>query len=292
MFETPPPPVVVPTPTPISEPQPPASIQQPVLFEELKGQEEDLNTAFFLPEYDDPPTEVTATSFADVHTMPMFNEAGAVNDAAIPRNTPSHAPLRKAPIRPVSPAQTPADLPAVLAEEVDAVDFFASPSSDQTTLVRSLRRWGPWFVAVLVLALGLQTALATRHWIVGFLPAARPHLEPLVSKIGYDLHAPRHLQALSLSSAEVRALEQVDRFVLSAVLVNRTKHNVRWPAFMLILNNPQGEPVARRVIYPNEFLDAAQIATGISGGAEHDLRVAFSIPGIKLGDYTLSLLYP
>jgi predicted Zn finger-like uncharacterized protein len=289
---------VAPPPIP-SAPTPPASIQQPVLFEELLGQEQDLNTAFFLPEYESS-GEVTNTNFADVHTVPMFDERGAVNDAAIARESPLHAPLKKpleirrpVPIPAPTPALSPARRPAALVkEEVDAVDFFASRESEQTTLVRSFRRWAPWFVAMLSLALGLQIALAARHWIVGLLPAARPHLEPTLRKLGYDLHAPRHLDVLSLSSAEVRALEQADRFVLSAVLVNRSKHNVRWPAFLLVLNNTQGEAVVRRVLYPQEFLEAPQIANGMSGGVEQDIRVAFSIPGIRLGDYTLSLLYP
>ncbi len=302
LFEAALPPTPAAAPAPPSPPMPPASIQQPVLFEELLGQEHDLNTAFFLPEYEEIDLEVANTNFADVHTVPMFDERGAVNDEAIARDIPKHAPLRKpvqarssvatpTPVSPSTPALKRRATP-LPTEEIDAVDFFASRESEQTTLVRSFRRWAPWFAAILALTLTAQIALASRHWIVGLFPAVRPQMEPILRTFGYDLNAPRHLDAISLSSAEVRALEQADRFVLSAVLVNRSKHHVRWPAFLLVLNNQQGEAVVRRVLHPQEFLDASQIANGMSASLEQEIRVAFSIPGIRLGDYTLSLLYP
>jgi predicted Zn finger-like uncharacterized protein len=233
----------------------------------------DLNTAFFLPEYELDDGTNPAPAHPDVHTLPMFNEAGAV----------VLQPVRVAPPAP--------------SEEVDAVDFFAGGASEQPTLVRSFKRFTPWVVTVLLLLAVVQALVVGRDWISAYFPDARPVLADTLQPLGLAVRAPRHLDVLSLTSTEIRATEQADQFQLVAVLVNRGGHTVAWPGFDLVLNNAQGEAIVKRVLSPQEFLppelqSADALTQGMRANSEREIRLRFSVPNVKFSDYALSLFYP
>jgi len=150
-----------------------------------------------------------------------------------------------------------------------------------------------WLVAALLaLALFGQALVAWRDTIAVRLPAAAPALARLIEPLGLTLEPPRTLSAVTIESFELQASGAPGRLVLSALIRNAADHPVRWPAMELTLTDAAGEVLVRKVLDPQDFLDAAEASHGMAPRSEHSLRLELSHAGTAPSGYAVSLFHP
>ena len=108
------------------------------------------------------------------------------------------------------------------------------------------------FAAALLL---LQVAVHERDRLVAMAPALKPWLVQLCEPIGCDIAPFQHIEAVEIVSTElVRAKDGTYRFELG--LRNNAVLPVAMPAVELSLTDRTGDAVVRRVVLPDDWVDA------------------------------------
>jgi hypothetical protein len=81
--------------------------------------------------------------------------------------------------------------------------------------------------------------------------------------------------------------------VLSATIKNRARFNQQYPSLELTLTDAQDQPVARRVLAPQNFLGAAvNTQAGFVASTEIVIKVQIEGSQVKAAGYRLYLFYP
>jgi predicted Zn finger-like uncharacterized protein len=148
---------------------------------------------------------------------------------------------------------------------------WASPNQDpepqaDVGFIRQARRQAAWasgparaalgalimFAAALLL---LQVAVHERDRLVAMAPALKPWLVQLCEPIGCDIAPFQYIEAVEIVSTElVRAKDGTYRFELG--LRNNAVLPVAMPAVELSLTDRTGDAVVRRVVLPDDWVDA------------------------------------
>ncbi len=159
-----------------------------------------------------------------------------------------------------------------------------------------------WALACLaaLLALGLQLVYVYRSSIATNVPMLRPLLElackPLDCSVGYA----RRLERIAITSSSLRtpqgaaasAAEGRSPMVLNVVMRNRFDKPQPWPALVLELTDISDTVVARKVLMPQDYLDAARAGGPFGAGAEVSLAVPVEVQGINVNGYQLDKFFP
>ncbi len=159
----------------------------------------------------------------------------------------------------------------------------------------------------LSLALGLTLAAQVAHhqrdWLAAHQPALKPWLSQWCSLVGCELKLLRQLDQLQVDHAAfVRAeSEGPDRYRLSLVVRNLAKTDLAWPAVDLVLNDANGQVMARRTLKVGDadWLVEAPVraSTGvrppeaINAAATGTLSWSLQLEDLTPAGYTAELFY-
>lgn len=181
-----------------------------------------------------------------------------------------------------SPTESMAD------EEGPLPEFLAQPQPRS----RLAWLWGLAAFAALAM-LGAQAAYRYRAEIAAAMPAARAPLDAACRALGCSVPLPRRPELMSIESSDLQADPRREGLiVLNAVLRNRAELPQAYPALELTLTDEAGEPVVRRVLLPDDYLEPERSREGIAPGAEASLRVYLDSSGARATSYRLYLFYP
>lgn len=159
----------------------------------------------------------------------------------------------------------------------------------------------------LSLALGLTLAAQVAHhqrdWLAAHQPALKPWLSQWCGLVGCELKLLRQLDQLQVDHAAfVRAeSEGPDRYRLSLVVRNLAQTDLAWPAVDLVLNDANGQVMARRTLKVGDadWLAEAPVraSTGvrppeaISAAATGTLSWSLQLEDLTPAGYTAELFY-
>jgi predicted Zn finger-like uncharacterized protein len=191
---------------------------------------------------------------------------------------------------PPSPPVIDTAVPAPVSSPEPAPAFLAPVRSQPT-------RRAAWavFATLAACGLALQAALAFRSEVAVLLPAARPQIEAACGLLGCDIRLPRRADLMSIESSDLQADKQRQGvIVLNALLRNRAPFAQEYPNLELTLTDQGDQPLVRRVLRPDDYLQdkRAAIGPGLGGGAEESVRVRIEAGGILATGYQLFLFYP
>lgn len=180
-------------------------------------------------------------------------------------------PSRRAPAK-----QADGPLPEFMAEE---------PSAPRLWL------WGG--LALLAAAALLAQLYRFRSEATIFFPELRPTLEALCRSAGCDLPLPQRPRLMSILSSDMHTEPQRDGIVVLNVLMRNTaRFPQQYPALELTLTY-DAKAVTRRLLAPQDYLDArraaVQIAQGIEAGGEESLRLYLDTRAVKANGYRLCI---
>jgi len=155
-----------------------------------------------------------------------------------------------------------------------------------------------WSLAALVMALALagQLAYAYRGELALLVPESRPWIEAACKRLGCAIPLPHHVELVSIEASELAAERGVPGMLtLSAALRNRASFAQAFPHLELTLTDAADQPVARRVLAPREYLDAAAAlradAGSFAAGAEQPVKLHIDAAGLNASGYRIFLFY-
>jgi predicted Zn finger-like uncharacterized protein len=214
----------------------------------------------------------------------------AEEPAPYPADAETGTPVEDSPAPPVIDAAEPAPelLPVSSPEPAPA---FLAPVQTQPA------RRAAWavFATLAACGLALQAALAFRSEVAVLLPAARPQIEAACGLLGCDVRLPRRADLMSIESSDLQAdTQRQGVIVLNALLRNRAPFAQEYPDLELTLTDQGDQPLVRRVLRPDDYLQdkRAAIGPGLGGGAEESVRVRIEAGGLLATGYQLFLFYP
>jgi predicted Zn finger-like uncharacterized protein len=243
--------------------------------------EENLNTAFFIPD----------TVLAP--TTQMMTEAF---ESRV--NRESTALLRSG--APKSALFDQSD-----EQELSAVNFFSG--DEQRKGMKGFANRNELFLAVagiaLVSLLLLQLLVGARHSMAAHFPSLSPAIEAISSLAGLKVETPRALDRLTIESFEFQASNTPDIYSLSAILRNGASHVVHWPAIELSLTDTAGSVLLRKVLLPGEYLKTMLPALGnvdlgqaekmgLKPIGELPIKLALEITDINPSGFSAAIFYP
>lgn len=225
---------------------------------------------------------IEATLNAD-EDLPVEKQA---ESAAPPAEEPAPYPADAEPGTPVGNPPSPHVIDAA-----DPAPAFLAPVRSQPT------RRAAWavFATLGACGLALQAALAFRSEVAVLLPAARPQIEAACGLLGCDIRLPRRADLMSIESSDLQAdTQRQGVIVLNALLRNRAPFAQEYPDLELTLTDQGDQPLVRRVLRPDDYLQdkRAAIGPGLGGGAEESVRVRIEAGGLLATGYQLFLFYP
>jgi hypothetical protein len=268
-----------------------------------------------------PPTSVDAAAPAG-RALPPIEEDGPTTLPSRFADDDAPAPAADAQALPGdAPAPTEAELLASrTSERASSRDRKGRRSGRDTQpptpeFLRQARRQAMWrhpgtrgllsgLSLALLLTLGAQVLHQQRDWVAAREPALRPWLVQWCAWAQCQLGLPRNLEAFQVDHATlVRAeSEGPDRYRLSLVVRSSTATELAWPAVDLVLNDRNGQVLARRTL-PVRAADwqaeapAASAAgvpppPGMPARASGTLSWSLQLVGLDPAGYTAELFYP
>lgn len=224
-----------------------------------------------------------------VRASPVRGHSEAARGDAVPAATAEAAPAEAAEAKDEPAAPEPAGaVPSPILDETVSPDSAAAP--------RYLLLWS--LLALLcALALAAQVGYKFRTEIAVLWPAARPYLDTACEFADCAIRLPRHAELLSIESSDLQTDPQRPNFVvLNALLRNRARFPQEYPSLELTLTDEADRAVVRKVLSPDDFLDARRSGSagtqGIEGGAEAAIRVRFDSSKVRATGYRLYIFYP
>lgn len=158
---------------------------------------------------------------------------------------------------------------------------------------RPSRAWA-FGVALLLLVLGLEVAYAMRGPLAQRYPVLRPALEAACEAARCSVPWSRNEALLKLEESEMLEVPgRPTEIALGARIRNLASVAQEYPFLELTLSDFTGQPAARRVLRPTDYL-GRPLARGdvMPPGTELAIQLRIETPRIKPTGYELLLFYP
>ena len=187
--------------------------------------------------------------------------------------------------------------PQLLPADTESVDI-PQPFDrfDERSSGRKISRsWLVLDILLLVLLLG-QVAHAWRTEISITWPEVRPLLDEYCNLMQCELGFPRYLSLLSLESSDlqVNPSSSPEVTTLLAVIRNHASFPQELPSLLLMLTDADEQPIASRVLTPEDYLAQKERQAVFMGGNEIQIQCYLDTDTNKLNatGYKLELFYP
>lgn len=159
------------------------------------------------------------------------------------------------------------------------------------------RRTGLWlsvFLLMVVSALA-QAAYGFRAQLLVNYPQVRPLYEQVCQHMKCEIGLPRLTDQLNIDASDLQLInpELPNQVELTALVRNRARVAVEFPAFELTLTDAQEKVVARRVFLPDDYLpEETPVKVGLAGRGELAVRLYLDTGPLRAAGYRIYLFYP
>lgn len=231
------------------------------------------------PKASEPATaQVTANTYASANKVAATPYASPISYSARNRDSnQSDAAIHNVDAKPVASDQSTTAAHAEIASPATgAQDGKRYRWRAQS---RPLRTWQKVAYCVLCIvalaALLLQSAYWFRDEIASRAPSAQPILASLCKPVGCRVGPPKRPSELGFTSTELAAdPAHKGLLIFSATLHNSGNYAIAYPSLVLTLDGTNGEPLARRVFSPEQYLPAnANLQRGLEGGGDTEIKL-------------------
>ncbi len=160
-----------------------------------------------------------------------------------------------------------------------------------------VRHAGLWLSLSLLLFIGAlgQAGYIFRTELMVHFPQLRPAYELACKQLSCEIGLPRLTDQLNIDASDLQFVDprRPNLVQLTALVRNRARVPVEYPAFELTLTNAQQQVVARRVFLPADYLqDASQTEGGLGGRQELAVKLFLDTGPLRAAGYRIYLFYP
>ncbi|HPT49314.1 MAG TPA: DUF3426 domain-containing protein [Accumulibacter sp.] len=176
----------------------------------------------------------------------------------------------------------------------EARHWLASPVGKPVPITARQQRGTPYLVVALLLLLALvgQSLFHFRTALAIALPGMRPVLATLSGFLGTDIPLPRHIDLVNIESSDLQSEPGGRRLlILQSTLRNRANYPQAYPALELTLTDVDDKAIARRVLFPRDYLPSKAEAA-FPANADLEFRLGLDTTGIDSAGYRLYVFYP
>jgi predicted Zn finger-like uncharacterized protein len=158
------------------------------------------------------------------------------------------------------------------------------------------RRAGRWLMgigSVLLLATALVQGMREfRNELAAQFPPLRLPLQSACRLLACQVQLPTQISKLSIDLGELQALPG-GMFSLTTQLHNQSGTVQTWPHIDLLLKDPAGKQLLRRVVTPGEYLPTStDPSRGFPPRNDQNIKLYFALDQIQASDYNIVVFYP
>jgi predicted Zn finger-like uncharacterized protein len=206
---------------------------------------------------------------------------------------PARSAARTAAGAPPSAGPPSGTLPPARAERAQEAEALAEPLELTPPRQPVARAWS-FGVVLLLVVLAAEGAYAFRTPLAERYPVLRPWLESACARIGCAVHWSRDEHLLKLEDSQLLEVPgRPDQIALAARIRNLASFAQEYPDLELTLTDIGGQPAARRVLRPADYLGHALAPDNVlAAGAEVAIQLRLETAGLKPTGYELLVFYP
>lgn len=307
-------PVAVPAPPPAPEPEPvaapaPAQAAPPTLGREPEPEPQPEPEPAPRPvptrEHNDAPQPTDAVAPQEPLAPPVEEASQDPTDETVPPPpAESHAEAVAVPVgdadvapnrdeTPEETTQAARQAGLVAARELSETPGYsrwaASPLAGVEAEKRQRVTW-PFTLAAVLLSLTLAGQLA--YYFRTELSLRLPDAGLLFAALGVDVPLPHDANLISIEASDLQSDAARGLLVLQATLKNRAPHAQSWPALELTLTDTHDTVVARRVLYPADYLPPGADPNVFAPNGETAIKLWIEAKDVAAVGYRLYVFYP
>ncbi|MGD2140369.1 MAG: DUF3426 domain-containing protein [Burkholderiales bacterium] len=161
----------------------------------------------------------------------------------------------------------------------------------------ALRRNGLWLALSLLLLICAiaQAGYLFRTELMVRFPQLKRVYELACQPLSCEIGLPRLADQLNIEASDLQFIDpgRPNLVQLTALVRNRARVPVEYPAFELTLTNAQQQVVARRIFMPDDYLEnAARAQTGLGARQELAVNLYLDTGPLRAAGYRIYLFYP
>ena len=150
-------------------------------------------------------------------------------------------------------------------------------------------------LSLLLVIIGVfQAGYIFRTELMVIYPPLKPVYQLVCGRLGCEIELPRLRDQLNIEASDLRSVDpgRPNLVQLTALVRNRARVPVEYPAFELTLTNAQQQVVARRVFTPSDYLDETeQTDAGLAGRRELAVNMYLDTGPLRAAGYRIYLFY-
>lgn len=148
--------------------------------------------------------------------------------------------------------------------------------------------------ALLAFLLAGQLIFLLRGAISLAVPGLQPSLAALCEIVGSEIPLPRRADLLTIEASDLQSEPgRATLLTLQTTVRNQARYAQAYPAIELSLTDINDKVIARRVLFPAEYLaPSAPEASSFAAGSAIDVRLRLETRPIEAAGYRLYLFYP
>ena len=182
--------------------------------------------------------------------------------------------------------------PATTAD--DSANLFEWEFKSAPNMQARARLWAGLTLLLLFVALA-QAAFVFRSDILVNVPQSKVVYVQLCEWLSCEIGLPRLAEQLNIEASDLELVDTAkpNLVKLTALVRNRARVAVEYPAFELTLTNAREQVVARRVFVPSEYLASGLSEdTGLPARQELAINLFLDTGPLRVAGYRIYLFYP
>ncbi len=146
---------------------------------------------------------------------------------------------------------------------------------------------------LLISLAALQTVYFLRTKIAAEYPQFKPYLVQACTYLQCKIDLPRNVDLFTIDDSDMQESEGHEKVVdFSSLLINKANYTQTYPNIELTLTDTNDLPVVRRLIKPNEYLNAnTNMSAGIASKEEVRVKLAINVADLSVAGYRVLLAY-
>lgn len=170
-------------------------------------------------------------------------------------------------------------------------DLTADPKFQLTKPKRNI--WLLLAVCLLLIVAILQSAYFLRSKIAANYPQFKPYLLQACEHLRCKINLPQQLDLLTIDDSDMQESQDYQDVIdFSSLIINNANHVQAYPNIELTLTDAEDKPVLRKLVKPQEYLQASSnVATGIAAHEEERIKLTINVHNLSVAGYRVLLTY-
>ncbi|WP_047540508.1 zinc-ribbon and DUF3426 domain-containing protein [Methylotenera versatilis] len=170
-------------------------------------------------------------------------------------------------------------------------DLTADPKFQLTKPKRNV--WLLVAICLLLIVAILQSTYFSRSKIAANYPQFKPYLVQACEYLRCKINLPQQLDLLTIDDSDMQESQDYqDVIAFSSLVINNANYVQAYPNIELTLTDAEDKPVLRKLVKPQEYLQAStDAAKGLAAHEEERIKLMINVHNLSVAGYRVLLTY-